>query len=195
MSVGQRADSRSLVRRMFEERIEGSDEFRLPDLTDEVLAELRDDPQLLAAFVAQQLRPMVYAVGQQMLTFWRRAKEADGEEVISAGPISITRTGLEAKALRRRLAWLQHFEQAGDRQVRLTAMTERDCTLAIEERSKRIATESHFVRFLRTLRAELSGDEKVEDKFTPERLQQVYEQCRGRPSRSTTARQPKAKTT
>lgn len=170
-------EPRFKVRRMFEQKIEGLDEFKLPDLTDEILADVKADAALLTAFVDQEVRRMVYLVGQEMLSQWRRAKERDGEEVIQAGASLVTRRALQRKAFARRLDWLRHYEQAGDRQVRLMVMTRADCLLAAEARTKRIETESQYVRFLKTVARSLSGGEKIEDKFSTTQLQAIFEQC------------------
>lgn len=183
-------DPRFRVRRMFESRIEGLDEFKLPDLTDDIMAEVKADADLLAAFVEQEIRRMVYVVGQDLLGQWRRAKERDGEEIIDAGASLMTRRALQRKAFARRLDWLRHYEQAGDRQVNVMKMTKSDCLLAVEARGRRADTERQYVRFFRTVAQELSGGEAIEDKFTPGQLQRIFEQCAikkaGRPAAART---------
>lgn len=179
------ADPRFQVRQMFERKIDGLDEFKLPDLTDEILTEVKADEALLTAFVDQEVRRMVYVVGQELLSQWRRAKERDGEEVIEAGASLMTRRALQRKAFARRLDWLRHYEQAGDRQVRLMAMTRQDCLLAAETRTKRIETESQYVRFLRTVAKNMELGERVEDRYKPEQLQKLFDACDAR-------RKPKA---
>jgi hypothetical protein len=187
-------DTRLMVRRLFEARIADADAFRLPDVADEVVAAMKASPELLASFVDQQLRSMVYAVGQHMLSEWRRGKEEDGEEVVPLPNGGITRSALERKAFGRRLAWLSHYEQVGDRQVKLMTMRRADCLLAAETRLKRVQTESQYATFLKRIAGNLTGEEAVGDKFKPDELQEIFDASRASASAPTPARRPRRRT-
>src|SRR5262245_59708993 len=59
--------SRAAVRRLVEELTDDLDEMSLPRIADDVTASVRENKELLAAFLDETLRPMVYEVTYQVL--------------------------------------------------------------------------------------------------------------------------------
>lgn len=166
--------TRTTVAKLFRTKIGEADEFRVPEVTDAIVAEIQADPDLLASFVKESLRPMVYTIGLAELARWRQQKEGEGIEVVLTGEYGATRETITRKATIRRLQWLSRAEHVGDRHMLLETMEREHLLTAAEERETRAEAEAHVARFLRAVASRLQPGETVGERFKDEQLDEIY---------------------
>lgn len=141
--------SRSAVRRLFEEMTDDLDEINLPEIADRVTAAVRENPDLLAAFLDEHLRPMVYEVGFSVLSSQRanerRVESAARQIAAVVMPQTSPPTRVSARLLRRPkrepsgFDWLrQPLAVARGRHMRLEAARRPDLAAAIERQVSRL---------------------------------------------------------
>lgn len=159
--------AKAKIRRLVKERISGEDEFSLPDLASEVVSLVKSDRVFLDSFLDEFLREAVYEYTQHYV-----AKTRNG--FIMLGDIATTREGLEARASRNSIFndWLEH---SGSRMVRLMKMTREDLLAAESERRERGEREIRLANTWRALAVRLEGGQRVEEVFTVEEVEKIFE--------------------
>jgi hypothetical protein len=165
--------SRSAVRRLFEELTDSLDEINLPLIADEVTASVKDNPELLAAFLEEHLRPMVYEVGFSVLQTQRAstarlASAARAVQSVVRPSANDLRPAVRGRLLtpppseRSGFDWLrQPIMIARGRQIRLEAARQHELDLAIEASKRRLGPARHRVAYYALVRTALTDPERT----------------------------------
>jgi hypothetical protein len=149
--------ARGRMRALVESMVEGRPEISLVEVANDARARLEADPQFVAAFLSEYLPSAVYDVVQRMVAEQRQPKyRRKGEEV-------------------RRSRFMDWYEHAGDRNVRVLDMTREDLRLAAEEREMRGATEYRIAALWRRIAGKLKSGQTVGDRYTAEEIESMYE--------------------
>ena len=167
------ADERSLradIEAWFSEKVNRRGSFKMPDLVDRAVEEFSHQNGFARRFVKAMARPMIYTIGLNVI----RTKRA-----LSVGEVVINPSEIE-KASRDHVTeiferWSRHMEHCGDRYVNILKMTKIDLNIAIKERSKLVGTHQLYIDLLKHLRRKLKADEKVEDRWTLEDIENEYQ--------------------
>lgn len=164
--------SRAAVRAIFGELTDTLDEINLPLIADEVTSRVKDNPELLATFLEEHLRPMVYEVGFSLLSSQRASASrlaAAARSVASVAAGASTR----APALRGRLLAAPREQRAGfdwlrqpimlavGRQIRLETARRHELDLAIEASKRRLSPARQRVAYFGLVREALPDDDQA----------------------------------
>lgn len=153
------------IREMVRIRIEGEDEISLSGMTDAIVALLAGDTDWLRMFAMERLRSSVYAQVQEAVARTRM-------NVI--GDYAANTEAIEKRAQVFSQRFLNWYEHAGDRHVRVMDMTREDLLLAASERRRRGDTEHRRAALWTRIAGQLEGGQKVGDRFTAEQLDTMY---------------------
>lgn len=143
------------------EHMAGRSEVALPDVTDAAVSWLMDHPKALRPLLHELVRPLVYTIVQAV------AARTRGRTLVAASVEELA--ALKRPGRERWRAWLEH---AGERHVRLHAMTRSDLLAAADAREARGERELAIAAFWRALAAELTGGQTVGERFSTEALAQ-----------------------
>ena len=140
--------SRAAVRALFAERTDDLDEINLPSIADAVVEDVKANDELLAAFLDEHLRPMVYEVGFSLL----QSQRARASQLAAAARAvqAVVTPPAAGRAVRGRLlapprqrkdfGWLrQPVMLARGRQIRLESARRHEMDLAINAGTHRLA--------------------------------------------------------
>jgi len=176
---------------MFEELTDDLSDINLPLIADEVTAAVRDNPELLAAFLEETLRPMVYEVGFSVLQS-QRARSHRLTSTIKAVSAVVTPASSTARSIRGQLLrpparrsgfdWLrQPVMVARGRQIRMASARKHDFDLAIDETRRRVEPGRHRVAYYTLVRDALPDpDQTVEDVLDSTALSRLWDEAGGR---------------
>lgn len=183
--------SRIAVTRMFEKITDKLDEWSLPDTTDTIEQQVRNDPVLLKQFLDEHLREMIYSVGMALMTQQRASDQRMAEalamiqNVVSTsttphGPgVSTIGDLLNARngqiPLTQQFNWLKEpLLVARGRHIRLGVATAPDLEAAIEIEEKRIEPQRVRLVWHKLILAALTDRQQgVSQRFTSNELIQL----------------------
>jgi len=177
--------TRQLVKDMIEERYANLDEYKVPVVVDEVTALIRKDKKLYALYVNECLREMVHneALGVVSAQRIRARRAADIQDALDATPPTSPSSLIDLeKRLNSKqsdsLRWLKHAEYIGGQHVKLMAMTGRQLDLALSYRLMQRDGHDIKIRFMGQIRAAVADDQAVEEVFSAEQLEVMFQNAR-----------------
>lgn len=186
-------ESRARVREMFEGLTDDLDEINLPLIADEVTQQIRDDPELIAAFLDEHLRPMVYAVGFSVLSSQRANQHRVDAALRVVQSIIAPASGPSTPKTRGRLlrasqkdrgsfAWLrQPLAIASGRQIRLEAARRPDLALALQRQVSRLLPARQRMMHYALMHDELPDDNQaVGDVLDDARIAELWVEAQRR---------------
>jgi hypothetical protein len=161
--------TRQLVKDMIEKRYDDLDDYKVPVVVDEITAIIRKDKKLYAAYVNECLREMVHneALGVVAAHRIRARRAAEIQDALDEPPLTSPATLRELeKRLNSKqsdsLRWLKHAEYIGTQHVKLMAMTGHDVK----------------IRFMNQIRSAVADDQAVEEVWTAEQLEELFQAAR-----------------
>jgi hypothetical protein len=179
--------TRQLVKDMIEKRYDDLDEYKVPVVVDEVTALIRKDKKLYAAYVNECLREMIYneALGVVSAQRIRARRAAEIQDALDEPPPSSPATLIDLeKRLNSKqsdsLRWLKHAEYIGGRHIKIMAMTGRQLDLALSYRLMQRDGHDLKIRFMGQIRAAVADDQAVEEVFSAEQLEELYQRARSK---------------
>lgn len=184
--------SRARVRRLFEAATDDLDEINLPLIADEVTQGVKDDPELVALFLEEHLRPMVYQVGFSVLASQRAnqhridaaARQVAAVVVPQTSPPTRVRGRLLRGSQKERtgFAWLrQPLAIAHRRQVRLEAARRPDLAAALERQAGRLLpARQRAMHYVLIHEGMPDDDQAVGDVFSDDEIGTLWVEARQR---------------
>jgi hypothetical protein len=177
--------TRQLVKDMIEKRYDDLDDYKVPVVVDEITAIIRKDKKLYAAYVNECLREMVHneALGVVAAQRIRARRAAEIQDALDEPPLSSPATLRELeKRLNSKqsdsLRWLKHAEYIGTQHVKLMAMTGRQLDLALSYRLMQRDGHDVKIRFMNQIRSAVADDQAVEEVWTAEQLEELFQAAR-----------------
>ncbi len=164
MTEPKEKSANSRVREWVREAIATREDFNIPVLVDECIADLGGDASFVRTLLQENLKPLVYSV-IQMQVGQSRHLVALGDDVVQKGEVAKRATRISAFA-----SWLEH---AGDRHVQLLEMTREDLLIAAAEREQRGQHELGIAKLWRSLANKLEGGQKVSEVFSAEEIEKL----------------------
>jgi hypothetical protein len=179
--------TRQLVKDMIEQRYRDLDEYKVPVVVDEVTALIRKDKKLYAAYVNECLREMVHneALGVVAAQRIRARRAAEIQDALDEPPLTSPASLIDLeKRLNSKqsdsLRWLKHAEYIGGRHIKIMAMTGRQLDLALSYRLMQRDGHDLKIRFMGQIRAAVADDQAVEEVFSAEQLEELYQRARSK---------------
>lgn len=167
-------ERRKRLREWIAAQITGHDTVNLPDLADGAVDHFTSDEAFMASLAADILRPVVYQMGAQVLSATRH------EAVINLGTDEVvTKSEFERRAEQVANRWTRWMEHNGSDYKQFMHLTKADLNEAASRREKRAQTELEIARFERRVAGSLAEDEVVEDQFTPDELETIWDEVNG----------------
>lgn len=191
--------SRAAVRALFAEATDTLDEINLPEVADAVTEQVKANPELLAAFLEEHLRPMVYEVGFALLASQRASTSrlVAAQQAVRAATSPPSPNGhapLRRSLLRAprkegaRFSWLrQPIMLAVGRHIRLEKAKKHELGLAIAAGKQRLDPVRQRVTYWALVREALPDDDKtVGDVLDDETLSALWRTAKERIEREDT---------
>lgn len=161
---------RQQIREWLKDQIEGKGSVDLPELVNKGTDHFLKDEEFVRGLVEDALRPLIYRMGIGIMQASR------GERVIELGEEIVAQSEFQKRAKRLQSRWATWMEHAGDRYVRFMEMDKADLITAAEERLCRASTEAAIANFQKLLAGKLKKNERVGDRFTPEQLDDMWDE-------------------
>lgn len=173
--------SRAAVRRLFEEETDDLTDWNLPLIAAEITQAVRDNPELLAAFVNEALPSMVYEVGYSVMTnqrvSQRRLDAATRAVEAVVLPATDPPSRVRGQLLRptrqsKGFDWLrQPLSVAAGRTIRLASARKADLALALARDESRLRPARQRTMHRKLLHDALpDGDQAVGDVFDEDQI-------------------------
>lgn len=164
--------ARGRLREFLRGQIEAKDEFHLSDLTDQAMKELSRDPDFMASWLDEYMRPAIQSEVQQIVASTRRLEVR--------GDVAATPEKFEEKVVRFKSRFANWREHAGDfGHIKLQKMSRPQLEMAARERLERGRSETVLGKTWLKLAQGMKDDQLVEDVYTDEQLERTYQDVNG----------------
>jgi hypothetical protein len=182
------------VRALFAEALDELelDDINLPRIADDIVEQVKQDPELVAAFLEEHLRPMVYQIGYALLSTQRvnRQRVETVSRVVQAIvlPATVPPTRRAGRLLAPRprersgFEWLRlPLSIANGRHVRLERARRHELDLAIERADARLLPARQRAMHYRLIREALpDDDQRVGDVLTDGDVAALWQRAQDR---------------